>query len=103
MAHRAQGANGDNGDNDDGGSPGRSLRKNGLVVPVRCALYRRQSADPRDDLSLCQVQYEACRAFVKARHADGLRLIKDRSTNSSPALAGRPAEAQGARRGSTAK
>jgi len=34
---------------------------------VRCAIYTRQSVSSADGLSSCEVQYEACRAYVRSQ------------------------------------
>ncbi|MCC6391845.1 MAG: recombinase family protein [Bryobacterales bacterium] len=47
-------------------------------TPVRCAIYTRQSVDSDCDLSSCEVQYEACRAFVHSQAGAGWVSIADR-------------------------
>ncbi len=47
-------------------------------TPVRCAIYTRQSVDAQNDLSSCQVQYDACCAFVQSQHGAGWVVVEDR-------------------------
>jgi len=47
-------------------------------TPVRCAIYTRQSVDSDSDLSSCEVQFEACRAFVQSQAGAGWIAIEDR-------------------------
>jgi site-specific DNA recombinase len=45
---------------------------------VRCAIYTRQSVRSSDELSSCQVQYDACRFFAESQSIDGWTLIPER-------------------------
>lgn len=47
-------------------------------TPIRCAIYTRQSVDSQNDLSSCQVQFEACSAFVRSQAGAGWLLLRDR-------------------------
>jgi hypothetical protein len=38
-----------------------------------CAIYTRQSSNIRSDLTSCQVQFEACEAFIRAHKHNGWR------------------------------
>lgn len=62
-------------------------------TPVRCAIYTRQSVDSQDDLSSCQVQFDACCAFVQSQAGAGWVLVEDRFDDEgySGATLGRPA------------
>jgi site-specific DNA recombinase len=40
-----------------------------------CAIYTRQSSNIRSDLTSCQVQFEACEAFIRAHKHNGWRWI----------------------------
>jgi site-specific DNA recombinase len=44
---------------------------------IRCAIYTRQSVSSDDGLSSCQVQFEACEAFVRSQ-AKGWVLLEER-------------------------
>lgn len=48
------------------------------ATPVRCAIYTRQSVDSDSDLSSCDVQFEACRAFVQSQAGAGWVAIDER-------------------------
>ena len=43
---------------------------------VRCAIYTRQSVNSEDGLSSCQVQFEACEAFVLSQRSQGWILLE---------------------------
>ncbi len=45
---------------------------------VRCAIYTRQSVSSDDGLSSCQVQFDACEAFVRSQRAVGWILLPER-------------------------
>lgn len=45
---------------------------------VRCAIYTRQSVSSNDGLSSCQVQFDACEAFVRSQRAVGWILLPER-------------------------
>lgn len=47
-------------------------------TPIRCAIYTRQSVDPHDDLSSCQVQFDACQAWIDSLRSLGFVLIEER-------------------------
>ena len=47
-------------------------------TPIRCAIYTRQSVEPHDDLSSCQVQFDACRAWITSLRSLGFELIEKR-------------------------
>lgn len=42
-----------------------------------CAIYTRQSSNTRSDLTSCQVQFEACEAFIRAHKHNGWRWIEE--------------------------
>ena len=62
-------------------------------TPIRCAIYTRQSAESHDDLSACQVQFEACRAWISSLRSLGFELIGERfdGAGSSGTTLDRPA------------
>ncbi|MCC6264304.1 MAG: recombinase family protein [Bryobacterales bacterium] len=62
-------------------------------TPFRCAIYTRQSIDSQDDLSSCQVQFDACHAFVQSQAGAGWMMVEDRFDDEgySGATPGRPA------------
>ena len=47
-------------------------------MPVRCAIYTRQSVSSSDSLSSCAVQYEACRLYIESQRELGWTLLPDR-------------------------
>ena len=47
-------------------------------TPIRCAIYTRQSVEPHDDLSSCQVQFDACRAWIMSLRSLSFELIEER-------------------------
>lgn len=60
-----------------------SVTRNACLVapartPIRCAIYTRQSVDPHDNLSSCQVQFELCSAHVRSRQSLGYELIEEK-------------------------
>jgi hypothetical protein len=61
---------------------GSVLRDASVVAPgrtlIRCAIYTRQSVAPHDDLSSCQVQFEACRAWIITLRSLVFQLIEER-------------------------
>jgi site-specific DNA recombinase len=42
-----------------------------------CAIYTRQSSNSRSDLTSCQIQFEACEAFIRAHKHNGWRWIEE--------------------------
>ena len=42
-----------------------------------CAIYTRQSSNTRSDLTSCQIQFEACEAFIRAHKLNGWRWIEE--------------------------
>lgn len=42
-----------------------------------CAIYNRQSSNTRSDLTSCQIQFEACEAFVRAHKHHSWRWIEE--------------------------
>ena len=60
---------------------------------VRCAIYTRQSVSSDDGLSSCQIQFEACEAFVRSQNASGWVVIEERFEDDgySGATSDRPA------------
>ncbi len=46
--------------------------------PVRCAIYTRQSVGSSDELSSCEVQYEACRLYLQSQLVHGWTLRTER-------------------------
>src|ERR1017187_4502820 len=46
--------------------------------PVRCAIYTRQSVGSSDELSSCEVQYEACSLYLQSQHIHGWTLLTER-------------------------
>ena len=50
---------------------------------VRCAIYTRQSVSSDDGLSSCQVQFEACEAFVNSQRSVGWLLLSERFDDES--------------------
>ena len=77
--------------------PRTHLRPDSLVAPrrtsIRCAIYTRQSVSSADGLSSCQVQFEACDAFVRSQRSNGWLLIDERFEDDgfSGATSDRPA------------
>lgn len=47
-------------------------------TPIRCAIYTRQSVEPYDDLSSCQVQFEACLGWITSLRSLSLEVIPQR-------------------------
>jgi len=47
-------------------------------TPIRCAIYTRQSVDPHDDLSSCQVQFDLCQAHVQSLRSLGYVVVEER-------------------------
>ncbi len=47
-------------------------------TPIRCAIYTRQSVDPRGELSSCQVQFDLCAAYIQSLRSLGYQLIAER-------------------------
>ena len=47
-------------------------------TPIRCAICTRQSVEPYDELSSCQVQFDLCCAYVRSMRSLGFQLIEDR-------------------------
>lgn len=47
-------------------------------TPIRCAIYTRQSVEPHDDLSSCQVQFDLCSAHIRSRRSLGYELIEEK-------------------------
>ncbi len=47
-------------------------------TPIRCAIYTRQSVEPHDDLSSCQVQFEACLGWITSLRSLGFEVIPER-------------------------
>ena len=45
---------------------------------AHCAIYTRQSGPSDDDLSSCEVQYEACRDYIRSMRGAGWLLIGER-------------------------
>jgi site-specific DNA recombinase len=60
---------------------------------LRCAIYTRQSVSTDDGLSSCQVQFEACDAFVRSQRSNGWVLLDERFEDDgySGATSDRPA------------
>jgi DNA invertase Pin-like site-specific DNA recombinase len=46
-------------------------------TPIRCAIYTRQSVEPHDDLSSCQVQFEACLGWITSLRSLGFEVIPE--------------------------
>lgn len=44
----------------------------------RCAIYTRQSRQPRGDYSSCDAQFKMCFAYINAMHEKGWTLVEDR-------------------------
>jgi site-specific DNA recombinase len=42
-----------------------------------CAICTRQSSNSRSDLTSCQIQFEACEAFIRAHKHNGWRWIEE--------------------------
>jgi site-specific DNA recombinase len=67
--------------------PAGARQEDGLPQPthevptstsIQCAIYTRQSVSSNDDLSSCEVQYEACLAYVISQRIFGWRLVDER-------------------------
>jgi hypothetical protein len=48
-----------------------------------CAIYTRQSSNTRSDLTSCQIQFEACEAFIRAHKHNGWRWIEEHFNDTS--------------------
>ena len=48
-----------------------------------CAIYTRQSSNSRSDLTSCQIQFEACEAFIRAHKHNGWRWIEEHFNDTS--------------------
>ena len=47
-------------------------------MPIRGAIYTRQSVDPRGELSSCQVQFELCAAYIQSLRSPGYEVVAER-------------------------
>jgi hypothetical protein len=59
---------------------------------VRCAIYTRLSRETNQEFSSCEAQFDACRAFIRARRGDGWtstrRRYDDQGLSGDTLLAG---------------
>jgi DNA invertase Pin-like site-specific DNA recombinase len=53
------------------------IQEEGAKESSVCAIYTRQSSNPSSDLTSCQVQFEACEAFIRAQKHSGWRWIDE--------------------------
>jgi DNA invertase Pin-like site-specific DNA recombinase len=53
------------------------IQEEGVKESSVCAIYTRQSSNPRSDLASCQVQFEACEAFIRVHKHNGWRWIEE--------------------------
>jgi site-specific DNA recombinase len=69
------------------------IQEEGAKESSVCAIYTRQSSNLRSDLTSCQVQFEACEAFIRAHKHNGWRWIEEHFNDEgwSGATLGRPA------------